>query len=886
MSTFINFSLFTVGVLSLGIGILNDFNERSNKSTFFYFLFQGFFTFCWCGGYAIMGTCQTEASALVWRNVGLFGVMAFLVTETYFLSSIAGVFSRYKKTVLSIVTLIAIVDYILFAGSVNVRFVWNNGRMVYYASSTMQRYFHDFVVALFFVVLLMIGLYWGRKVELEREKRTIQIMIWSNFSILFFTLPDTFLPMFGIASFPSTGYGAFITYAITYYVAVKKNAFKFSQSNLGKYIYQYVNSPVLIFDHRNKLMMANDYALKFFEMQSVNQQSMGDIFEISKPDSEMIFSGLQANIGKTCQLTSCKNQKMCALTFTLITDKYNKPYCSIGMVYDLSRESALLNELTKVKTQLENQLEKKSKQVEGMNLQTITTIANIIDARDEYTKGHSIRVAEYCERLARELGWSEDDVQNIKYVALLHDLGKVGVPDSVLNKPGKLTDVEYHLIQSHTVIGDEIIKDISMIPNLHEGIRYHHERWNGTGYPDGLCEEEIPEIARIIAIADSYDAMKSNRVYRKHLEDSVIYHEIETGSGKQFSPEYAKVFLELLKNGRMRLDETEQVKEETFENESTKLFHRVMDSVETEEDRDYLTSLLGRKTGEKMITSEMKNAGGCLALIDLDNLKYVNDIYGHLAGDCALKTVGSVLADQGAGMITTRYGGDEFLVFMPKYDITQATSAIESIFMLFQSRKENENFMEQTSLSAGLYMCDQETVYAEAIRRADKALYYVKQNGKRGYFFYMENTKQNVNESSVDLKNIIRSLQVQGNYHGAYNVGRREFSNIYMLISSMAQRYDYGIQLLMITVSPISNDTFTVEQEESAFYCMEKAISDTLRNADVSTRFSNAQMLLILNHTDRKYVGEITERIFNRFFRIYAKDDVKLSYDVAEYNKK
>ncbi len=434
-----------------------------------------------------------------------------------------------------------------------------------------------------------------------------------------------------------------------------------------------------------------------------------------------------------------------------------------------------------------------------MNLQTITTIANIIDARDEYTKGHSIRVAEYCEIFAKELKWSEDGVQNLKYVALLHDIGKVGVPDSVLNKPGKLTDVEYKVIQSHTVIGDEIVKDISMIPNLHEGIRFHHERWNGKGHPDGLLEDAIPYIAQL--------------------------------------------FLELLKEGKIKLNQSEQMKEESFENESTKLFNRVMDSFENEEeDRDYLTSLLRRKTAEKLITSELKNAGGCLAIIDLDNLKYVNDIYGHLAGDFALKMVGSVLINQGAGMICSRFGGDEFLAFMPKYTYEEATSAIESICMLFQSRKESEEFMKQTSFSAGLYLCDQNTEYAEAIKRADKALYHVKQNGKRGYYFYTEKTRKNINESSVDLQNLINSLKVSGNYRGAYNVSRREFTNIYTLISSLAKRYNYGMELLVITVSPVKSNVFTMDQEENAFYCMEKAIAETLRNVDVSTRFSSRQI--------------------------------------------
>ena len=142
-------------------------------------------------------------------------------------------------------------------------------------------------------------------------------------------------------------------------------------------------------------------------------------------------------------------------------------------------------------------------------MQMMKTLATTIEAKDEYTKGHSYRVAEYSALIAKQLGWSENEVQNLRNAAFLHDIGKIGVPDTILNKPTKLSDEEYEIIKSHTIMGADILKDITIVSNLTDIARYHHERYDGKGYPDGLKGEESPFHARIISVADSYDAMKS-----------------------------------------------------------------------------------------------------------------------------------------------------------------------------------------------------------------------------------------------------------------------------------------------------------------------------------------------------------------------------------------
>ena len=197
-------------------------------------------------------------------------------------------------------------------------------------------------------------------------------------------------------------------------------------------------------------------------------------------------------------------------------------------------------------------IEKQIKKINKISLQTVCTIANTIDARDEYTKGHSSRVADYSALLAHKLGLSKEEVKEVYSIALLHDIGKIGIPDSILNKPGKLTNEEFQIMKNHTVIGGNILKDMSILKNIDLGAKYHHERYDGKGYPDGLKGEDIPFIARIISVADAFDAMTSDRVYRKHLDSVVVRAEIEKGIGTQFDPKVAKAMLELIDTEEVR----------------------------------------------------------------------------------------------------------------------------------------------------------------------------------------------------------------------------------------------------------------------------------------------------------------------------------------------
>lgn len=182
-------------------------------------------------------------------------------------------------------------------------------------------------------------------------------------------------------------------------------------------------------------------------------------------------------------------------------------------------------------------------------LQAMNTFAGLIDSKDPYTSGHSTRVAIYASEIARRMGMSEDEVRTMYYIALMHDCGKIGIPDYILTKPGKLTDGERKIIQSHTVVGGSVLEHFTAIPEIRLGALYHHERYDGNGYPEGLRGDAIPLCARIICVADSYDAMSSKRCYRASLPKEAILKELRDNAGEQFDPKIVQYMIDMIQDG-------------------------------------------------------------------------------------------------------------------------------------------------------------------------------------------------------------------------------------------------------------------------------------------------------------------------------------------------
>ena len=203
-----------------------------------------------------------------------------------------------------------------------------------------------------------------------------------------------------------------------------------------------------------------------------------------------------------------------------------------------------------------------------LSMKMLETLAGTLDAKDKYTNGHSMRVSFYATRLAEELGWDKERVSMLRYEALLHDIGKIGVPDAILNKPSRLSEMEFGLIKSHTIVGSDILKNMIAVPGASEVAKYHHERFDGKGYPNGLRGTDIPLNARIVCIADAYDAMSSDRIYRKALSGNVIRNELINGRGTQFDPELLDKFVEMMDADKLNITDTLSMDEKDMEQQN------------------------------------------------------------------------------------------------------------------------------------------------------------------------------------------------------------------------------------------------------------------------------------------------------------------------------
>lgn len=200
---------------------------------------------------------------------------------------------------------------------------------------------------------------------------------------------------------------------------------------------------------------------------------------------------------------------------------------------------------------LEQAVLKERNRITNITLKTILAISNSVEAKDEYTSEHSHRVADFSCMIAKKLEWTEDQIEQLRNIALLHDIGKISVSEAVLNKPGKLTDEEFNQIKKHTVVGGEILSGLTLIPNVALGAKFHHERYDSRGYPSGLEGEQIPIEARIICIADSFDAMRYKRIYRGECDPEYILSELKKGRGTQFDPDLLDIFLQVVEEEKL-----------------------------------------------------------------------------------------------------------------------------------------------------------------------------------------------------------------------------------------------------------------------------------------------------------------------------------------------
>lgn len=540
------------------------------------------------------------------------------------------------------------------------------------------------------------------------------------------------------------------------------------------------------------------------------------------------------------------------------------------------------------------ELESRRRQTERISLQTIKTLSVTVETKNVYTNGHSQRVADYSALIAGALGWDDKRINNLRNAAYMHDVGMIGIPDSIVNKPTRLTEEEYAIIQRHTLIGADILKDITLIEHVAEVAHYHHERYDGTGYPEGLSGEAIPIEARIVAVADSYDAMNSKRIYRNALEKDQIIEEFERGSGTQFDPVIAELFVRLIHEGKVdtALLPAESIGEsrmDNYESETTKFISDIMSTMQSQEDSDnydFLTGLPVRSKGEILIAQMMQEHDGGLVFVDMDNLKRVNDVYGHKAGDRALKLLGNILKDAGDNSIACRLGGDEFLLFLPDYSKDEIHACVKHIFFEFAKAKEDDVELRCADLSAGMSLSTNGATFEKCYMEADKALYFVKQNGKGNYMFYHEmQLDRGMSGTGKDLELVAKALRQSGSYSGALDLDYRAFAKIYEYVNSLGERYRHKCFLIMVTMETLTDRMMYIEHIEEALGCMEQAVRGKIRKVDVCTRFSSMQYLIILFEAQENQIENVMNRIFTQYNELYGKDDFIPRYEYIPMEK-
>jgi diguanylate cyclase (GGDEF)-like protein len=551
----------------------------------------------------------------------------------------------------------------------------------------------------------------------------------------------------------------------------------------------------------------------------------------------------------------------------------------------------IYDRITKQNIEFMAQLEKSDAQSRLMTLQTIRTIVNTIDAKDEYTKGHSQRVSDYSVAIATELGMDKQDIEGIRYIALLHDIGKIGVPDNILNKAGRLTNEEFSIMKMHTVAGGEILKDIDAIKDLAVGAKYHHERYDGKGYPEGLKGEEIPYVARIICVADAYDAMTSNRVYRKRLSAEDVAKEIEKCSGSQFDPVIAETFLKLIHENRLKDISPDKYvdDDETDKNMANILLQKVLESTgmfaNTDKEKDSLTSVYNRSSGEELLDAYLADGDGCLLLLDMDSLKKVNDEYGMARGDLYLKTVAKIIDSIYDDKILYRNSSDEFVCFLCNVTKQEKLEAIVAdLYQKLEVKKAEDIIFEEISLSIGAVFANvPKNNMEDLFLKADKALQMAKKNGYNSFFSY--NSMQgdvSKNLSKIDLDNLIKEIRNKGQYSEAYQVNYPEFVRNINFIRKISERNDQPMQIVMFTVAPIDETTSTLEQRDEVMEIMRKAVVSSVRSVDVTTQFSSSQRIVMFMNLPDDNIEIVMQRIISSFYKMNTNKNFTLSYDIAD----
>ncbi|MDD6637564.1 MAG: ATP-binding protein [Lachnospiraceae bacterium] len=392
MGIFINCLAVVFSTIIAICGISYFMREKNAGALRYYMLVMGFFGALWSGGYGIMGFTETGEAAAVFRAVGLVGVVGFMMTEALMIAYMVELPKWLFRAYAMIFGIFAAVDLYFFIPDQHT-FVRLNGRMCYYSTNSFGRMVHNIFLAFVVVTMIAMAILWVHKEKPKRQSYYVRAAILANIAILFSIIPDTILPMLGKPSFPSSAYGMFLTYMITWFWATRFNAFSITVGNLSQYIYESANTAILIFDEYFQLVLANPYGQELLGIKKIENQKLMQLFQGTEAESGRIKDGILRDNKGVAELVSVHGAISCSLNFSLARDFHDDPYCIVCFVYDLTKEKNMLEEVVRAN-------EAKSQFLANMSHEIRTPINGILGMDSVLLKEcHDENLREYAKNI-------------------------------------------------------------------------------------------------------------------------------------------------------------------------------------------------------------------------------------------------------------------------------------------------------------------------------------------------------------------------------------------------------------------------------------------------------------------------------------------------------
>ena len=389
---FINCLAVVFSTIIASCGISYFMREKNAGALRYYMLVMGFFGALWSGGYGIMGFTETGEAAAVFRAVGLVGVVGFMMTEALMIAYMVELPKWLFRAYAMIFGIFAVVDLYFFIPDQHT-FVRLNGRMCYYTTNSFGRMVHNIFLAFVAVTMIAMAILWVHKEKPKRQSYYVRAAILANIAILFSIIPDTILPMLGKPSFPSSAYGMFLTYMITWFWATRFNAFSITVGNLSQYIYESANTAILIFDEYFRLVLANPYGQELLGIKKIENQKLMQLFQGTDAEFGRIKDGILRDNKGVAELVSVHGAISCSLNFSLARDFHDDPYCIVCFVYDLTKEKNMLEEVVRAN-------EAKSQFLANMSHEIRTPINGILGMDSVLLKEcHDENLREYAKNI-------------------------------------------------------------------------------------------------------------------------------------------------------------------------------------------------------------------------------------------------------------------------------------------------------------------------------------------------------------------------------------------------------------------------------------------------------------------------------------------------------